>query len=156
MIAISKRSGNSSDWREMGEQLWRAISNWYQWREIISTDCTWELNQTWSHNYLTRGLHVIELCRLTWIMFWFLPQSQNSVHFYVHFVFQSMSLKYLQGLHPPICDFKIKWIFQKSHLHLGRKNMDIVASSIFSAYDVNKTQNIILKVPWFHTPDSQF
>ena len=36
------------------------------------------------------------------------------------------------------------------------KNLDIVASSITSMYDINKTQNSILKIPWFHTPFSIF
>ena len=36
------------------------------------------------------------------------------------------------------------------------KNLDIVASSITSMYDINKTKNSILKIPWFHTPVSIF
>ena len=34
--------------------------------------------------------------------------------------------------------------------------MDIVASSIKFTYDVNKMQNSILNIPWFHTPASHF
>ena len=36
------------------------------------------------------------------------------------------------------------------------ENMDIVASSVVSTYDINKTQNGILEIPWFHTPASHF
>ena len=32
--------------------------------------------------------------------------------------------------------------------------MYILASIIISTYDVNKTYNSILKVPWFQTPES--
>ena len=39
---------------------------------------------------------------------------------------------------------------------MGGKTLDIVSSSIIYTYDVNKTQNNILKVPWFHTPNSHF
>ena len=42
-------------------------------------------------------------------------------------------------------------------LHLvGGKTLYIVASSKNYRYDVNKTQNSILKIPWFHTPASHF
>ena len=34
--------------------------------------------------------------------------------------------------------------------------MDIVASIIISVYVADKTQNSILKMPWFHTPASHF
>ena len=34
------------------------------------------------------------------------------------------------------------------------KNLDIVSSSIIYTYDVNKTQNSILMIPWFHIPTS--
>ena len=34
--------------------------------------------------------------------------------------------------------------------------MDIVPSSIFYTYEVNKKDNSILQVPWFHTPASNF
>ena len=87
------------------------------------------------------------LCRINYIMFLFLPRSKYSVFFSVHFVSESLILKYLQGLHPPIYDFKIKYIYQKPHLYLGRKNLDTVVSSIISTYDIDKTQNSILKVP---------
>ena len=76
--------------------------------------------------------------------------------FFCPYLSHSMSLKYLQGLHPPICDFQIRYIYQKSHLHLGRKTLDIVSSSIISIYDVNKMQNSILKIPLFHTPAPHF
>ena len=49
-----------------------------------------------------------------------------------------------------------KNILQKSHLHMGKKIMDIVASSIIYTHDVDQTQSSILKVPWFHTPASNF
>ena len=39
---------------------------------------------------------------------------------------------------------------------MQEKTLDIIASSIISTYDVDKTQNIILKVPLFHTPASNF
>ena len=41
-------------------------------------------------------------------------------------------------------------------LHLGEKNLDIIASSINYTYEVNKMQNSILNIPWFHTPSSHF
>ena len=34
--------------------------------------------------------------------------------------------------------------------------MDIVASGVNYMIDVDKTQNIILNIPWFHTPASHF
>ena len=34
--------------------------------------------------------------------------------------------------------------------------MYIIASSIISTYDVDKKQNVILKIPWFQTPASHF
>ena len=76
--------------------------------------------------------------------------------FYVRFLSYRMSLKYLKGLHPPICDHQIKQIF-KNHTYswLG-KNLDIVASFIVSTYDIDKRQNGILKMPLFHTPASHF
>ena len=36
------------------------------------------------------------------------------------------------------------------------KTLDIVASSMTYMYDINKTKNSILKIPWFHTPVSIF
>ena len=114
------------------------------------------MNQTRSKNSLIRGSHVMGLFRLTYIMFWFIPQSHYSMLFSVHFLFQIMSLRYLQGLHKPICDFQIKQIYQKSHLHLGRKTLDIVAASTYSTYDVDTTQNSILQIPLFHTPASHY
>ena len=69
---------------------------------------------------------------------------------------QSMSLKYLQGLHPPIFDF-LKNMYVKNHTYTWvGKTLDIVVSTIISMYDVDKTYNSILKVPWFHTPASHF
>ena len=38
------------------------------------------------------------------IMFYFLPKSYYYVYFSVHFLSESMSLKYLQGLYPPVGD----------------------------------------------------
>ena len=32
------------------------------------------------------------------------------------------------------------------------KTLDIVASGILSTYDIDKTQNSTLNIPWFHTP----
>ena len=34
--------------------------------------------------------------------------------------------------------------------------MDIVSYNIISMYNVDKTQNVILKMPLFHTPGSHF
>ena len=81
-------------------------------------------------------------------MFWFIPQSHYSVYFSVHFVSQRMSLKYMKGLHLPISD---PYIYQKSHLQIVGKTLYIVASSIIFTYDVDKTNNGTLKIPWFHT-----
>ena len=36
------------------------------------------------------------------------------------------------------------------------KTLDIIASSIISTYDIDQTQNSILKIHWFHTPASHF
>ena len=36
------------------------------------------------------------------------------------------------------------------------KTLDSIASSIISTYDMDKIHNSILKIPWFHTPDSCF
>ena len=36
------------------------------------------------------------------------------------------------------------------------KTLDVIASSIISTYDIDKTQNSIRKIPWFHTPISYF
>ena len=42
-------------------------------------------------------------------------------------------------------------------IQLGsKKYLDIVSSSIIYKYDINKTQNIILNMPWFYTPASHF
>ena len=114
------------------------------------------MHQTCLQNSLTRGSHVMVLCRLTYILLWFRPHSHYSMHFSVHFLSQIMSLKYLWGLHLSICDFYIKWIYQYHTYIWVRENQDIVASDIISAYDVNKKQNSILKLPWLHTPDSHF
>ena len=48
-----------------------------------------------------------------------------------------------------------RFIKNHTYIWLG-KTMDILASSIISTHDVDKTQNSILKVPWFHTPASHF
>ena len=45
--------------------------------------------------------------------------------------------------------------YHKSYIWV-EKNLDIIASNINSTYDVNKTQNSILNMPWFHTPASHF
>ena len=41
-------------------------------------------------------------------------------------------------------------------LHMGEKKLDIVASIIFSTHYFYQTQNSFLKIPWFHTPASNF
>ena len=73
--------------------------------------------------FFDAGSHVMGLCRLKLITFWFLPQSQYSMHFSFFLGFQSMIIKYLQGLHTPIWDYQIKWIYQKSYLCLSRQKI---------------------------------
>ena len=41
-------------------------------------------------------------------------------------------------------------------LQLGRKTLDIVASSIIYTYDVDKTHNSIQKIPCLHKPASHY
>ena len=41
------------------------------------------------------------ICRLTYTMLLFIPQSNYYVYFSVHFVSQSISINYPQGLYPP-------------------------------------------------------
>ena len=55
----------------------------------------------------------------------------------------------------------IQWqkLFHQLKYHMIQqdgKNLYIVSSSIISMYDINKTQNSILKMPWFHTLASHF
>ena len=114
------------------------------------------MNQTWSQNSLTWGLHVMGLYRLMQIMLWFLTKSQYSVYFPVDFVSQTMSLKYMLGVHLPICYFSIIYIYQNNTYTSVGKTLYIVAFSIIYTYDDDKMEKSILKVPWLHTPASYF
>ena len=122
VIAMRKILGTSSDWGSVGRKLYRALSYWYQLWEIISTECTYVMNETLSQYYLTWGSHVMGLCRLMYIIFCFKPQSQYSVCVFCSF------MTYRKNR------------FIKNHTYIWVvKTLDIVASSIIYTYDVDKT-----------------